>query len=121
VQRVGSADVNAYIREHTAQDFSAKDFRTWHATVRAARELSAASFAENEAETKRRINAAIAAVARRLGNTVAVCRASYVHPAVLDAYRARRLRLPRAARSAPPSRGLSAQERAVLRLLQRSC
>ena len=121
VQRVGSADVNAYIREHTAQDFSAKDFRTWHATVRTARELSAAGFAENEGETKRRINAAIAAVARRLGNTVAVCRASYVHPAVLDAYRARRLRLPRAARSAPPSRGLSAQERAVLRLLQRSC
>ena len=120
VQRVGSADVNEYIREHTAQDFSAKDFRTWHATVLAAGELSAAGFAENEAEGKRRINAAIAAVARRLGNTVAVCRASYVHPAVLDAYRARRLRLPRAARNAPPLRALSAQERAVLRLLQRS-
>ena len=119
VQRVGSADVNEYIREHTSQDFSAKDFRTWHATVLAARELAAAGFAESESDVKRRITAAMGEVARRLGNTVAVCRASYVHPAVLDAYRARRLRLPRA-RDVPPRRGLSAQERAVLRLLQRA-
>jgi len=119
VQRIGSADVNEYIREHTAEDFSAKDFRTWHATVLAARELAAAGFAESESDGKRRITAAMAAVARRLGNTVAVCRASYVHPAILDAYRAQRLRLP-SARDAPPRRGLSAQERAVLRLLQRA-
>jgi DNA topoisomerase-1 len=119
VQRIGSADVNEYIREHTAEDFSAKDFRTWRGTVLAARELSAVGFAESEAQSKRRINEAIAAVAKRLGNTPAVCRASYVHPAVLDAYRAQRLRLPRA-HGGPPRRGLSAQERAVLRLLQKS-
>jgi DNA topoisomerase-1 len=119
VQRIGSADVNEYIREHTAEDFSAKDFRTWHATVFAARELSAAGFAESESDSKRRITVAIAAVAKRLGNTVAVCRASYVHPAVIDAYRAQRLHVP-SARGGPPRRGLSAQERAVLRLLQRT-
>lgn len=119
VQRIGSADVNAYIREHTAADFSAKDFRTWAGTLLAARELSAVGYADTEAERKRRISAAIVNVARSLGNTPAVCRASYVHPAVLDAYRHDRLRLPHVQRTAP-RRGLSALEQAVLRMLRRA-
>jgi DNA topoisomerase-1 len=119
VHTIGSADVNAYIREHTATDFSAKDFRTWTGTLLAAQELAGAGCAESAAETKRRINAAIARVSRSLGNTPAVCRASYVHPAVFDAYRRQRLPRPGAPRRAPPRRGLSVFERAVLRLLRR--
>jgi DNA topoisomerase-1 len=116
VQAIGSADVNAYIREHTAADFSAKDFRTWTGTLLAAQELAAAGYADDEAETKKRINAAIAHAARSLGNTLAVCRASYVHPGIFDAYRQRRLP-PAATRQVTPRRGLSVFERAVLRLL----
>ena len=118
VQAVESADVNAYIREHSGDEFSAKDFRTWAGTLLAARELNSVGYADTEAERKRRISKAIANVARSLGNTPAVCRASYVHPAVLDAYRNRRLHLPRVQRVSP-RRGLSSLERAVLRLLRR--
>ena len=117
VQAIGSADVNAYIREHTAPDFSAKDFRTWTGTVLAARELALAGYADDKAETRKRVNTAIARVARSLGNTLAVCRASYVHPAVFDAYRRRRL--PPATSHCAARRGLSAFERRVLRLLRR--
>ena len=120
VQAIGSADVNAYIREHTAPDFSAKDFRTWTGTLLAAQELATVGYADSDADAKRRIKIAIGGVARRLGNTLAVCRASYVHPAMIDADLERRLRLPHAARRAPPRRGLSVLERAVLRLLQRA-
>jgi len=120
VQAIGSTDINAYIREQTAPDFSAKDFRTWTGTLLAAQELAAAGYADGDAETKRRINAAIAAVAARLGNTPAVCRASYVHPAVLDAYRQHRLRLPSKAARVAPRRGMSVLERAVLNLLRRA-
>jgi len=120
VQAIGSADVNAYIREHTAADFSAKDFRTWTGTLLAAQELAAAGYADSDAGTKARISAAIAAVAVRLGNTPAVCRASYVHPTVLDAYRQHRLRLPNKAARVAPRRGISVFERAVLNLLRRA-
>jgi len=120
VQAIGSVEVNAYIREHTAPDFSAKDFRTWTGTLLAAQELATAGYADGDAEAKRRISAAIAAVAARLGNTPAVCRASYVHPAVLDAYRQHRLRLPSKAARVAPRRGMSVFERAVLNLLRRA-
>ena len=119
IQSIESADVNAYIREHTAADFSAKDFRTWSGTLLAARELAAVGGADSDADGKRRITAAIARVAASLGNTPAVCRASYVHPAVPEAWRSQRLRLPRVQRVAP-RRGLSALERAVLNLLRRA-
>jgi DNA topoisomerase-1 len=120
VQAIGSVDVNAYIREHTAPDFSAKDFRTWTGTLLAAQELAAAGYADSDAETERRIRVAIAAVAVRLGNTPTVCRASYVHPVVLDAYRQHRLRLPSRAARIAPLRGLSSLERALLNLLRRA-
>jgi len=118
VQPIGSSDVNEYIREHTAGDFSAKDFRTWNGTVLAAIELRDAGYAGTAAQAKRRISAAIARVAKRLGNTPAVCRASYVHPEVLNAYLEHRLRLPRSVRRHALRAGLSAEERAVARLLR---
>jgi len=120
VQAIGSVDVNTYIREHTAPDFSAKDFRTWAGTLLAAQELTAVGYADSDVDAERRIRIAIAAVAVRLGNTPAVCRASYVHPAVLDAYRQHRLRLPNNASRAAPRRGLSSLERALLNLLRRA-
>ncbi len=83
---IGSADVNAYLREATGDDFTAKDFRTWAGTVLCARELQAEERPESDGDAKRRIVEAIEAVARCLGNTPTICRKYYVHPSVLDAY-----------------------------------
>ena len=85
-QVVDSADVNAYVREISGQDFTAKDFRTWAGTVLAARNLAELGPAPSQAETKRNIVRAIEQVAKRLGNTKAVSRKCYIHPAVIDAY-----------------------------------
>jgi DNA topoisomerase-1 len=85
-QVIDSADVNAYLRDITGEDFTAKDFRTWAGTVLAAEELSAAARFSSTAQAKKNIVKAVEAVARRLGNTKAVCRKSYIHPAILDAY-----------------------------------
>jgi DNA topoisomerase-1 len=82
---VDSADVNAYLHEAAGEAFTAKDFRTWAGTVLAALALKASAF-ETQAEAKRNVVAAIESVAGRLGNTPAVCRKCYVHPAVVDAY-----------------------------------
>jgi DNA topoisomerase I len=85
-QSVESADVNAYLREITGQDFTAKDFRTWAGTVLAARALQACQTFDSQAQGKRNIVQAIESVARKLGNTKAVCRKCYVHPHILHAY-----------------------------------
>jgi DNA topoisomerase-1 len=83
---VDSGDVNAYIKEITGQDFSAKDFRTWAGTVLAALALSEFKKCDGHAEAKRNVVAAIETVSKQLGNTPAICRKCYVHPEVLDAY-----------------------------------
>jgi DNA topoisomerase-1 len=83
---VGSSDVNAYIQAATDGPYSAKDFRTWAATIGAARLLAAAARPDGERACKREIADALAIVAARLGHTVAICRGSYVHPAVLDGF-----------------------------------
>jgi DNA topoisomerase-1 len=90
-QVIDSADVNAYLKEITGQPFTAKDFRTWAGTVLAAEQLAACERCRNASHGKRMINQAIAGVAKRLGNTKAVCRKSYIHPAILDAYLAGRM------------------------------
>jgi DNA topoisomerase-1 len=119
---VGSADVNAYLREISGEDFTAKDFRTWAGTVLAASSLRAeASASESELEAKRTLARAIEGVAARLGNTPAICRKCYVHPAVVEAYSRGTLRraAPRRGRSrspAPP--GLGPDETATLSLLR---
>ena len=117
-EMIRSDDVNAYIRELTTTDLSAKDFRTWAGTLLTAQALQSAGVADNDTEAKARISAAIGDVARRLGNTPSVCRACYVHPAVLDAFLDGSLKLPDVAvRRAQTS--LSPQERALQRLLRR--
>jgi DNA topoisomerase I len=85
---VRSEDINAYIKEQTGGDFTAKDFRTWTATVLAAVAL-ASSFPVARSRTARTlaIRRAVQEVAQYLGNTPAVCRASYIDPRVFDRYR----------------------------------
>jgi DNA topoisomerase I len=105
---VGSADVNAYIREATGEEFTAKDFRTWAASVIAFEELLA------EAPG---VKSMIEPVAEALGNTVAIARKSYVHPKLIEAAKAgglpRRVAMPRA------TRYLSAGERGLIAFLKR--
>jgi DNA topoisomerase IB len=84
-----SPDINAYLKEATGGDFSAKDFRTWSATVLAAVALAVSGPALGSKTSRNRaITRAIKETARYLGNTPAVCRASYIDPRVFDAYRA---------------------------------
>ena len=84
---VRSGDVNEYIQERIGEEFSAKDFRTWHGTVLAAVELAAGPEPSSTSGTKRAIDAAVKRVAEQLGNTPAVCRSSYIDPRVLDRFR----------------------------------
>jgi DNA topoisomerase-1 len=86
-QVVDSGDINDYLKEITGQDFTAKDFRTWSGTVLAATALREVAPPGTKRETERNVNVAIEAVAGLLGNTPTVCRKSYVHPGVVDAYR----------------------------------
>jgi DNA topoisomerase-1 len=84
---ISSDDVNDYLKDISGRDISAKDFRTWGGTMLAAVELRRRGEGASRRETERNIVAAIDAVAERLGNTRAVCRKYYVHPALIDAYR----------------------------------
>jgi len=86
VRNVTSQDVNDYLREITNENFSAKDFRTWAGTVLAAIALIAQSEFETKKQAKANLKTAISAVARLLGNTPAICRKCYVHPAIVEAY-----------------------------------
>jgi DNA topoisomerase-1 len=83
---VSSDDVNAYLKEMTGTDFTSKDFRTWAGTVLAAKLLCECEPCVSMAAGKKAIAGAIDQVAKRLGNTRAVCRKCYVHPAVIEAY-----------------------------------
>jgi DNA topoisomerase-1 len=89
---VTSTDVNAYIREATGGDFTAKDFRTWAGTLDCARRLVEAGAPDNPTTAKRLIAACIKETAGQLGNTPAVCRSSYIHPAVLEEFTDGRLK-----------------------------
>lgn len=86
VRDVTSEDVNAYLRDIAGEEFSAKDFRTWAGTVLAAMALREFEGFASQKEAKRNIIQAVEAVARMLGNTAAVCRRCYIHPAILDGY-----------------------------------
>jgi DNA topoisomerase IB len=84
---VKSSDINEYVREISGGDFTAKDFRTWGATVLAAVGLAASGYASTSATARKRaIARSVKEVAHYLGNTPAVCRASYIDPRVFDRY-----------------------------------
>lgn len=84
--KVDSADVNGYLREITEQDFTAKDFRTWHGSGHMAQQLAELGPSKSETEAKRNIAAAVKATASKLGNRPAACRKYYIHPAVFGSY-----------------------------------
>src|SRR5881394_1637075 len=86
VRDITSQDVNEYLREITGEDFTAKDFRTWAGTVLGAIALRTTGGSKTKQEAKANMKQAISAVAEILGNTPAVCRRCYIHPAVLEAY-----------------------------------
>jgi DNA topoisomerase I len=85
-QTIDSADVNAYLQEVTGQDFTAKEMRTWAGTVLAACALYEQGTSASQAQAKKNIMQAIDTVAKHLGNTRAICRQCYIHPAVVNAY-----------------------------------
>ena len=122
-QAISSDDVNAYLRETTGRGMTAKDFRTWAGTMLAARELRDLGPAESHRGAERNIIRVIDAVAKRLGNTRAVCRKYYVHPVVFDAYLAGHtappaIPLPEGKRRERPTAALRRDEIAVLQFLQ---
>ena len=122
VRDIASDDVNDYLREASGGDFTAKDFRTWAGTLLAYRALRALQPEDHGPAARRNVVEAMKQTAARLGNTPAVARGSYVHPAVLDAYLDGSLRgalvdVAEEQRTPPPGAD-RAEERAVARLLR---
>ncbi len=122
---VDSSDVNEWLKEVAGGDFTAKQFRTWKATVLCARALKADPPGSTKAETTKAINQAIALTAERLNHTKATCRKYYIHPALLARYRDgilhRIMNSPAPKlRKADGSAGLHADERRVLKIITAS-
>src|SRR6266581_6410798 len=88
-RNVTSQDVNDYLREITNENFTAKDFRTWAGTLLTAIALNAQGAFETKKQAKANVKTAVCAVAQLLGNTPAICRKCYVHPAIVEAYLSR--------------------------------
>jgi DNA topoisomerase-1 len=111
-------DVNAYLHETLGVAYSAKDFRTWGGTLRAATVLAELGPARTATEAKRNVVTTMRLVASELGNTPTICRASYVHPLVVARYldEGETIRLPRQ-RSRADAYAHSAEERALIRFL----
>jgi DNA topoisomerase I len=114
---IESSDVNAYLRDISGSDFTAKDFRTWNGTVLALRYLNVCEPPSSATAGKRFISNAIKSVARALGNTPAVCRKAYVHPVVLNAYLTGLLTPDAGMVEVKPTSGLTEEENCVLDLL----
>jgi len=120
---IDAADVNAYLKSIAGDEFTAKDFRTWAGTVLAARALHEVAAFDSQAQAKRNVLRAVEAVAKRLGNTRAVCRKCYIHPEVVNAYLdgtlAATLNRKAGRELRSRLRDLSPEEAAVLALLHR--
>jgi DNA topoisomerase-1 len=116
VRSVDANDVNTYLKAAAGDEYSAKDFRTWSATVIAATALARAEPAGTGRDATRAVNDALREAASMLGNTLAVCRRSYVHPDALDPGRVAAMCRSRGRRM----KGLSREERRVLALLDAS-
>jgi DNA topoisomerase-1 len=116
VQSVESADVNENLRSATGEDFTAKDFRTWAGTLLAWQFLAREANGESSSRQRQRmIRQAVKHVAAALGNTSAVCRKFYIHPAVLDSFVGGEVGF----EAVPASRGeLKSAERSLLRFLK---
>ncbi|WP_052573430.1 DNA topoisomerase IB [Haloferula sp. BvORR071] len=121
---IGSTDVNAWLKEAGGGDFTAKQFRTWRATLLSALELGKEAPGESEAACKRAEVAAIRSTAEALNHTPATCRKYYVHPGILRAYRSGDLfqvmqAKPPRLRRKDESAKLKSDERRVLALIEK--
>jgi DNA topoisomerase I len=119
-QRVGSGDLNTYVRDVTGEEFTSKDFRTWWGTVLAVTALRELQPGRNKTHCEKNVLLAVEAVAGLLGNTRAVCRKSYVHPGVIDCYVDGSLAriLERRAKGAKAAAGLRPDELALITILK---
>lgn len=115
---IASDDVNEYLHEIAGSDITAKDFRTWSGTVLAAKALLELGKYTSQRQAKKNAVAAIKSVARELGNTVAVSRKCYIHPAILNGYISGTLLGSLSRPTKRSSRGLHAEELSVLALLK---
>lgn len=117
----GSSEVNAYLKEITGEEFTAKDFRTWSGTVLTTIELHKFDTFKTKTQAKHNIVCAIKTVAEQLGNTPSVCRKCYVHPTILESYLNENLMKANAHSDKKKKRfrGLHAQEVVVLDILER--
>ncbi|VDS08359.1 Eukaryotic DNA topoisomerase I, catalytic core [Paracoccus haematequi] len=120
-QKITSTEVNAYLRDISGRNVTAKDFRTWTGTVLAALALAEYEAVDSQAAAKRNIREAIEQVAARLGNTPTICRKCYVHPQVIDSYLADELKLELQDEIAEDLQktGLRPEERQVLEFLKK--
>ena len=118
-RQVRSEDVNAYLRELMGPGFSAKDFRTWHASTMSLEMLTRCARAQEAGAsgTRQQVLQALRCVAASLGNTLSVCRKAYVHPLVVECFLHGEITQERP-QSGMPTRGLRAAERALLALLE---
>ena len=118
-QPINSTDVNEYLGAISEQEFTAKDFRTWGGTLLAARNLGD-EFGDTEGAAKTAMVSAVQAVAKELGNTPAICRKCYIHPAILDAFQNHEHfdRWRQATASGKSTSGLTDEENALLRFLE---
>lgn len=117
---ITSGDINAYLKEISQSELTAKDFRTWTGTVLAAVALNELGQPETATAGARNVKTAVSAVSSILGNTATVCRKCYIHPEVIESYLAGELRLRiTAADKAGGPADLTPEERAVLRFLKR--
>jgi DNA topoisomerase-1 len=115
---IDSADVNDYLREISGEEITAKDFRTWAATNLAALALQEFELFDTEAKRKRAVVRAVEKVAKHLGNTPAICRRCYIHPAIFDGYLDGSLLTTLHAYLAENVAGMSAEEAAVAAFLR---
>lgn len=117
LRAISSGDVNDYLKEIAGRDITAKDFRTWAGTVLMARFLLSSAPFTSATQAKRSISAAVRRVAAALGNTAAVCRKSYIHPAIINGYVNGGRLLDAVSESGSPNpTGLTAEEAAILSL-----
>ncbi|MCY1396144.1 Eukaryotic DNA topoisomerase I, catalytic core [compost metagenome] len=111
---LSSSDINDYLRQLTGEDFTAKDYRTWAGSVLALEHCRKGS-SQGQGATTRQLKEIIALVAAELGNSPAICRKCYIHPAIIDAFLAGELAGMRKARK---RKGLSAEEATLLEFLR---
>jgi len=125
--QIASNDVNAYLHEISGEDITAKDFRTWAATNLAALALQELEQFDSQAKARKNVLHAVEKVSKLLGNTPAICRKCYIHPAIFDGYLdgslAEALKQRAEAALEPDAairNGLTAEEVAVAAFLSRS-